>query len=80
MGKLHGTGGDLDFIKRAKLIEKSSDYLVEGALVIELKMELSEGSYQSKHYPKPPPRNFMVIRDDEETCDIAFNVKGTVIN
>lgn len=71
--------GDYDFFERAELKEKSSEYLVDGALVIELRMKLSEGSYQSKRYPRPLSTTFKTFADifeDKDTCDVAFNVKG----
>ncbi|KAL3793626.1 LOW QUALITY PROTEIN: hypothetical protein ACHAWO_001675 [Cyclotella atomus] len=66
-------------MKRATFIKESSEYLVDGALVIELRMKLSKGQYQSKRYPRPSFRDFMVIRGDEETYDIAINVKGVLV-
>jgi hypothetical protein len=67
-----------------ELTEQSSEYLVDGALVIELRMKLSEGNYQSKRYPRPLSkrtgvRTFINIFEDKDTCDVAFNVKGVVI-
>jgi hypothetical protein len=70
---------EFDFMKRATFIKESSEYLVDGALVIELRMKLSKGQYQSKRYPRPSFRDFMVIRGDEETYDIAINVKGVLV-
>jgi hypothetical protein len=75
----HHVYGQHDFMNRAAFLEEASEYLVDGALLIRVKMRLSEGSYQSKIYPKLASKEFTDIFDDEETADIAFKVKGDTI-
>jgi hypothetical protein len=62
---------------RVSFLEEASEYLVDGALVVKVRMRLSEGTYQSEIYPKLLSKDLEQI--DEDICDIAFKVKGGIV-
>eukprot|EP00956_Cyclotella_meneghiniana_P004957 scaffold6105_cov23-Cyclotella_meneghiniana.AAC.1 len=72
-------GGDL--IERAKLVENESltKYLDNGALKIKVQLRLSKGSYHSRIRQQLPDSDNMDIFQDDETSDVAFDLKGDVI-
>jgi hypothetical protein len=58
---------------------KTSMYLDNGSLVIKVKMRLSAGSYVNGITPQQTIGDNMEIFLDDETSDVAFNVKGEVL-
>jgi len=72
-------GGDL--IERSTLVENESltKYLDNGALKIKVQLRLSKGSYHSRIRQQLPDSDNMDIFQDDETSDVAFDLKGDVI-
>lgn len=66
-------------IRRSKLLERSSRYLQNGSLAIRIGMRISS-KYSNRVPPQSLNRNNMKIFLDEETADIAFNLKGELIH
>eukprot|EP00956_Cyclotella_meneghiniana_P038911 scaffold162054_cov24-Cyclotella_meneghiniana.AAC.2 len=73
-------GGDL--IERSTLVENESltKYLDNGALKIKVQLRLSKGSYHNRIRQHLPDCDYTdIFRDDEETADVAFDLKGEIM-
>jgi hypothetical protein len=67
-------------IKRSKLFKQPHRYLQNGSLAIKIGTRLSSYNYSNRIPPQSLNRNNMKIFLDEETADIAFNLKGELIH
>eukprot|EP00956_Cyclotella_meneghiniana_P021976 scaffold40799_cov31-Cyclotella_meneghiniana.AAC.4 len=76
--RAQGVYGD-DLMKRSTLLENQLDYLDSGALAIKVMMRLSEGYYHNSIPQHLPVGGNMDIFQDEETSDVAFDLKGEII-
>eukprot|EP00956_Cyclotella_meneghiniana_P024548 scaffold49424_cov30-Cyclotella_meneghiniana.AAC.1 len=71
--------GDSNLIERATLVENQFKYLVNGALVIKVKLRLSEGCYNNRIYQHSPATDYMDLFGSKKSCDIAFDFKGEIL-
>jgi hypothetical protein len=69
----------VNLVKRSDLIQESSEYLLNGSLVFKVQMRLTPGKYGNRFIPEHPIEDNMEIFLDNETSDIAFDVKGEII-
>jgi hypothetical protein len=71
--------GYSEFIKRSRILRKATDYLVDGALAIKVRMKLSSDGYCNRITPRYLLKDRNIIFLDEETSDLAFDVKGQIV-
>lgn len=77
--KLHGYARVRFYFDRERLIEKPSTYLSDGTLTIRVQMKLSAQEYRNCILKQPYYIDNTDMIDDDETSDVAFDVKGTII-
>eukprot|EP00956_Cyclotella_meneghiniana_P007915 scaffold10506_cov26-Cyclotella_meneghiniana.AAC.1 len=80
--RLFGTGsgrGIANAVSRATLLEKQSEYLDKGALKIKVQMRLSNGCYHNRIRQQLPDCSYTDIFNDDETADVAFDLKGEIL-
>ena len=68
--------GDKNLVSRATLVEKQSKYLDNGALKIQVMMRLSGGCYHNRIRQHVPDNNYLGVKGDDETSDVAFDLQG----
>eukprot|EP00956_Cyclotella_meneghiniana_P007983 scaffold10623_cov65-Cyclotella_meneghiniana.AAC.7 len=71
--------GDNDLVERTTLLENQSDYLNNGTLKIKVNMRLNRLYYHNRIRQDLPEIYLLDIWEDEETSDIAFNLKDGII-
>jgi hypothetical protein len=71
--------GYFEFIERSEILRKATDYLVDGALAIKVRMKLSSDGYCNRITPRHQLKDHHIIFLDEETSDLAFDVKGQIV-
>jgi hypothetical protein len=67
------------FMKRSKILKYDDEYLVNGALAVRVMMKPSSDRYCNRVIPQHPLKDNLGIFLDEETSDLAFDVKGKII-
>lgn len=68
-----------NFVSRATLVEKQSKYLDNGALKIQVMMRLSGGCYHNRIRQHVPDNNYLGVKGDDETSDVAFDLQGEIM-
>jgi len=71
--------GDKNLVSRATLVEKQSEYLDNGALKIQVMMRLSGGCYHNRIRQHVPDNNYLGVKGDDETSDVAFDLQGEIM-
>eukprot|EP00956_Cyclotella_meneghiniana_P034203 scaffold102385_cov55-Cyclotella_meneghiniana.AAC.4 len=71
--------GSHSLIKREIIVGSPSDFLYHGSLRIKVQMRLSAGCYHNRIRRDFPEPDFVHIFGDDETTDIAFDLKGKII-
>eukprot|EP00956_Cyclotella_meneghiniana_P017618 scaffold28907_cov22-Cyclotella_meneghiniana.AAC.2 len=66
-------------VKRAWLVEHQSYYLDRGALKIKVQLRLSKGCYHNTIRQHLSHCDNVNVAGDEETCDIAFDLRGEIM-
>jgi len=71
--------GEKNIVSRATLVGNQSKYFDNGSLKIKVKLRLSKGCYENRVRQYLPVYNNMDLSGDQETADVAFDLKGEIM-
>ena len=74
-----GTGWGCDIIERSEIIDKENNILLDGALLVDVHIQLQPEPKSLTVPPSPLSTNMLKLLYDSESADVKFKVKRTVI-
>ncbi|KAL9184255.1 hypothetical protein ACHAXT_002341 [Thalassiosira profunda] len=70
---------DTDFLRRDDLLEEGKNYLLDGALIIDLHLQYQINERTLYRPVNPLARNMLKSLDTEEDTDVSFKIGDTII-